>query len=89
MLRHHSLIDKLIKTFGTETTVSVIVASGAKYSGRIVGGIRHCDNPVPIVTDVENEIEPEFLLLYLTTATDPFVVKQTIAINILLIEAIG
>jgi hypothetical protein len=59
------------------------LASGVVFTGQIVAEIRHHDDPVVV------ELEPEFLLLKLTVAIGPYVVGQTIGINILLIETIG
>lgn len=84
----NSLSLSIIETFGSGITVSVVVASGAVFIGQIVGEVRHHEEP-PMPITLENEIEPEFLLLKLTAATGPYVIGQTIAINVLLIETIG
>jgi len=83
MSRDTDLTIKLIETFGSGVVVSVLLVSGVVFTGQIVAEVRHCDDALAV------DIQPEFLLLKLTVAIGPYVVGQTIAINVLLIETIG
>jgi hypothetical protein len=78
---------KIIEVFGTGVDVTIYTTSRDTYSGTIIGVIgsdRHHDEEC-----VAAVVEPEFLLVKLTVAFGPFVIGQTVAINVMLIETIG
>ena len=78
---------KIMDVFGTGVYVTIQTASGRLIVGTIIGIIgsdRHHD--VKLVNAV---VEPEFLLVKLTVPSDPYLIGQTIAINVVLIATIG
>jgi hypothetical protein len=79
---------KILEVFGTGVEVSIIFQGTFGYTGTIIGIIcsdRHHDEEL-----VHAVVEPEFLLIKLTTVPPgAYVIGQTVAFNVMLIESIG
>ncbi len=61
--------------------VYITTISGATYEGQFLG-LRHHD-------DDHNLQETQYLYIKLTTATDPYAIGATVALNLTLVESIG